>query len=226
MINILIVDDEENICTFIEAYLKKEGYNTFTANNGSSAIDIFESNDIDLVILDRMIPDISGEEICSHIRTQSNVPIIMLTAKTELDDKIYGFEIGCDDYICKPFSPKELIVRVKAIIKRSNISANIIQYSNELIMNQDSRSVIVRGNEIILTNTEYKILSLMALNPEKIYTRENILESALDDFYDKFDRVVDSHIKNLRQKIEEDSKKPKIIKTIYGVGYKFGLQKK
>lgn len=226
MINILIVDDEENICTFIEAYLKKEGYNTFTANNGNSAIDIFENNDIDLVILDRMIPDISGEEICSHIRTQSNVPIIMLTAKTELDDKIYGFEIGCDDYICKPFSPKELIVRVKAIIKRSNISTNIIQYSNELIMNQDSRSVIVRGNEIILTNTEYKILSLMALNPEKIYTRENILESALDDFYDKFDRVVDSHIKNLRQKIEEDSKKPKIIKTIYGVGYKFGLQKK
>lgn len=226
MINILIVDDEENICTFIEAYLKKEGYNTFTANNGSSAIDIFESNDIDLVILDRMIPDISGEEICSHIRIRSNIPIIMLTAKTELDDKIYGFEIGCDDYICKPFSPKELIVRVKAIIKRSNISTNIIQYSNELIMNQDSRSVIVRGNEIILTNTEYKILSLMALNPEKIYTRENILESALDDFYDKFDRVVDSHIKNLRQKIEEDSKKPKIIKTIYGVGYKFGLQKK
>lgn len=225
MISILIVDDEKKICEFIKAFLDNEGYCTEVAYDGNSAMDKLESKKYDLVILDRMIPNVSGEEICEYIRGKSDVPIIMLTAKVEDEDKIDGFKLGCDDYICKPFNINELVLRVKAILKRSSSSYNkkIISYGEELEVNTETHEVKVRGEEVILTNTEYKILLILINNPKKIYSREKLLESTIEGYYEKGDRAIDSHIKNLRQKIEIDSRNPRIIQTVYGVGYRFGL---
>lgn len=225
MINILLVDDEKKICEFVKAYLDNEGYNTKVAYDGKTAIEYFNNNAFDIVILDRMLPDISGEDICKHIRSKSNTPIIMLTAMIEDEERIEGFNLGCDDYICKPFNIKELILRIKVFIKRctKNEGSEIININNEIIIDTLSHDVKVRGNSIILTNTEYKILLMMASNPAKIFTREELLEKVIDGYHEKMDRVIDSHIKNLRHKIEVDSKNCKIIKTVYGVGYKFGI---
>ena len=225
MISILIVDDEKKICEFIKAFLDNEGYYTEVAYDGDSAIDKLNSKKYDLLILDRMLPGISGEEICKYIRDKSDVPIIMLTAKIEGEDKIDGFKLGCDDYICKPFNINELILRVKAILKRvSNFGdKEIISYGDDLEINTSTHEVKVRGEEVILTNTEYKILLILTNNPKKIYSRDKLLESTIEGYYEKGDRAIDSHIKNLRQKIEIDSRNPKIIQTVYGVGYRFGL---
>lgn len=228
MSKILIVDDEEKIVEVIEAYLKKEGYETKTAYNGKEAIEKFRNEDYDLIILDLMLPDINGEDVCSTIRETSDIPIIMLTAKIEDTDRINGFNLGCDDYICKPFNVKELVLRVKAILKRSNTiksKENIMKFYNNIEINKDSHEVKVRDEYVELTNTEYKILLTLGKNPNKIFTREDLLKCSSVEYFDKIDRVIDAHIKNLRQKIEENTKKPKIIQTVYGVGYKFGIEK-
>ncbi len=225
MTSILIVDDEKKICEFIKAFLDNEGYCTDVAYDGNSAIDKINSKEYDLIILDRMIPYISGEEICEYIRKKSEVPIIMLTARIEDEDRLDGFKLGCDDYICKPFNINELVLRVKAILKRSSGSYDkkIISYGEELEINTETHEVKVRGKYVILTNTEYKILLTLINNPKKIYSREKLLESTIEGYYEKGDRAIDSHIKNLRQKIEVDSRNPRIIQTVYGVGYRFGL---
>ena len=222
MFNILLVDDEIKITEVINAYLDKEGYNTFIAHDGQKALELFTQEEFDLVILDRMLPDISGEEICKRIRETSLVHIIMLTAKTEDDDKIDGFNLGCDDYVCKPFNVKELVLRIKAVFRKIE-KEEIIKVGDEIEVNTLSHEVKIRGTEVSLTNTEYKLLLLLVNNQKKIFTREELLELVTEDHYEKFDRIIDVHIKNLRQKIEEDTKKPKIIQTVYGVGYKFGL---
>ena len=149
----------------------------------------------------------------------------MLTAKIEYEDKIDGFKLGCDDYICKLFNINELILRVKAILKRSRNfnDKEIISYGDELEINTSTHEVKVRGEQVILTNTEYKILLILINNPKKIYSRDKLLESTIEGYYEKGDRAIDSHIKNLRQKLEVDSRNPKIIQTVYGVGYRFGL---
>ena len=213
---------KKKITEVIKAYLDKEGYDTFIAYDGQKALELFNQEDFDLVILDRMLPDISGEEICTKIRETSLVHIIMLTAKTEDEDKIDGFNLGCDDYICKPFNVKELVLRIKAVFRK--IQKNeIIKIKDEIEINTSSHEVKIRGQEVSLTNTEYKILLLFVNNQKKIFTREELLELVTDDYYEKFDRIIDAHIKNLRQKIEIDTRKPKIIQTVYGVGYKFGI---
>ena len=223
MFNILIVDDEIKITQVIKAYLDKEGYNCIVANNGEQALEYFYNNNFDLIILDRMIPDISGEDICKKIRETSMVHIIMLTAKIEDEDRIDGFNIGCDDYVCKPFNVKELVLRVKAVFRKMGENKDILKFSDELEINMLSHNVKVRGESIILTNTEYKILLLLAKNPSRVFSREQLLELTIDEHYEKMDRIIDAHIKNLRQKIELDTKKATIIQTVYGVGYKFGL---
>ena len=223
MFNILIVDDEIKITQVIKAYLDKEGYNCIVANNGEQALEYFYNNNFDLIILDRMIPDISGEDICKKIRETSMVHIIMLTAKIEDEDRIDGFNIGCDDYVCKPFNVKELVLRVKEVFRKMGENKDILKFSDELEINMLSHNVKVRGESVILTNTEYKILLLLAKNPSRVFSREQLLELTIDEHYEKMDRIIDAHIKNLRQKIELDTKKPTIIQTVYGVGYKFGL---
>ncbi|EQK47324.1 MULTISPECIES: response regulator transcription factor [Paraclostridium] len=224
MFNILIVDDEKKITQVVKAYLDKEGYNCIAANNGEQALKYLTNNNFDLIILDRMLPDINGESICKKIRETSMVHIIMLTAKTEDEDRIEGFNIGCDDYVCKPFNVKELVLRVKAVFRKLDIEKkDVLKFSDELEINMSSHDVKVRGEKVVLTNTEYKILLLFAKNPNRIFSREQLLELAIDEHYEKVDRIIDAHIKNLRQKIELDTKKAKIIQTVYGVGYKFGL---
>ena len=223
MFNILIVDDEIKITQVIKAYLDKEGYNCIVANNGEQALEYFYNNNFDLIILDRMIPDVSGEDICKKIRETSMVHIIMLTAKIEDEDRIDGFNIGCDDYVCKPFNVKELVLRVKEKKRKMGENKDILKFSDELEINMLSHNVKVRGESVILTNTEYKILLLLAKNPSRVFSREQLLELTIDEHYEKMDRIIDAHIKNLRQKIELDTKKPTIIQTVYGVGYKFGL---
>lgn len=222
MFNILLVDDEKKITEVVKAYLDKEGYNTLVAHDGNEALSLFSNNEFDLVILDRMLPDISGEEICEKIRETSLVHIIMLTAKTEDEDKIDGFNLGCDDYVCKPFNVKELVLRAKAALRKIK-KEEIIKVNDEIEINTLSHEVKIRDKDVNLTNTEYKLLLLFVNNQKKIFTREELLELVTDDYYEKFDRIIDAHIKNLRQKIEEDTKKPKIIQTVYGVGYKFGI---
>lgn len=222
MTNILIVDDEEMICEFIEAYLNREGYKTKIACNGKDAINIIDNEKIDLIVLDRMLPDISGEEICMYVNKSSDTPIIMITSKTEDEDKIEGFNLGCDDYICKPFNPMEMVLRVKSLLKRCGITNNsIIKFKNGLEINKSKRIVKINEKEVELTKTEYEIILLLASNPGKIYTRDEILESTIEESYEKLDRAVDNHIKNIRKKIEKDLSDYKIIKTVYGVGYKF-----
>jgi len=222
MINILIVDDEVKICEFIEAYLKKAGYHTIVAKTGNEALEIIDKDKVDLIILDRMMPDISGEEICRYIRLNSSIPIVMITAKTEDNDKIEGFNLGCDDYICKPFNPQEMVLRVDALIRRCNINKNeTIKLKNGIELDQIYKIVKVNGEEIELTKTEYKIIEMFILNPGKIFDREKILQIAINESCEKLDRAVDTHIKNIRKKIEKDAKYPKIITTVYGVGYKF-----
>ena len=222
MFNILLVDDEIKITQVVKAYLDKEGYNTFVAHDGKKALELFNQETFDLVILDRMLPDISGEEICEKIRQTSLVHIIMLTAKTEEEDKIDGFNLGCDDYVCKPFNVKELILRIKAVFRKID-KGDVIKIKDEVEINTLSHEVKIRGHEVNLTNTEYKILLLLVKNQKKIFTRDELLELVTDDHYEKFDRIIDAHIKTLRQKIEEDTRKPKIIQTVYGVGYKLGI---
>lgn len=222
MFNILLVDDEKKITEVVKAYLDKEGYNTLVAHDGNKALNLFNNNEFDLVILDRMLPDISGEEICEKIRQTSLVHIIMLTAKTEDEDKIDGFNLGCDDYVCKPFNVKELVLRAKAALRKIK-KEEIIKVNDEIEINTLSHEVKIRDKDVNLTNTEYKLLFLFVNNQKKIFTREELLELVTDDYYEKLDRIIDAHIKNLRQKIEEDTKKPKIIQTVYGVGYKFGI---
>lgn len=224
METILLVDDEKKICEFVEAFLVNEGYLVDVAYRGNEAIEKFNSISYNLIILDRMLPDISGEEICKYIRSKSNVPIILLTARIEDEERIEGFKLGCDDYICKPFNVEELVFRVKAILKRSGEdNKDIINLGNYLKINTLSHEVKVRGNNVILTNTEYKLLLTLISKPNKIFTREELLSNIIEGYFEKLDRVIDSHIKNLRQKIEVDSSNPKIIQTVYGVGYKFVL---
>lgn len=225
MSKILIVDDEIKICETIKAYLEIDGYECDIALGGEEALQYFNSNKYDLIILDRMLPDISGEEVCKIIRKKSLVHIIMLTAKIDDEDKIEGFNYGCDDYICKPFNIRELVLRVKAVTRKLNKQIDrIIKFDNGIEINEDLKSVKVRSKPIDLTNTEYKIFLKLAKNPNKIFTREDLLSYCFNENLDKIDRVIDSHIKNLRQKIEIDTKQPKIIKTVYGIGYKFAIE--
>lgn len=224
---ILIVDDEIKIVEAVRAYLENSGYNVSTSYDGEEALSKFEKENPDLVVLDLMLPKISGEEVCRKIRKQSRIPIIMLTAKVQEDDKINGFNIGADDYVTKPFSPRELVVRVKTLLRRCSdgISPlfNIMNWNNgNLEIDFTNMTTKKNGIKISLTQTEFKILSSLIKYPKKVFTREEIIELALGIDFDGFDRTIDSHIKNLRSKIEDDSSNPVYILTVRGLGYKFG----
>lgn len=222
---ILIVDDEVNLLMVVKDYLLLEGYEVFTAENGTKAMEIFNEIKPDFIILDLMLPDISGEEICKKIRRESNVPVMMLTAKISEDDKVEGLYIGADDYMTKPFSPRELVGRVRAILRRtkgSGVSSDILEFNEgDLIIDIPKHQVKKAGEEVSLTPNEFKILLTLAQNPRRVFTRVQLTEQAFGFDFEGYDRTVDSHIKNLRQKIEDNLKEPKYVITVYGVGYKF-----
>lgn len=227
MKTILIVDDEVKITEVVKSYLENAGYQVQCAYNGTQALNLFDNYSPVLVILDLMLPDITGEDICRTIRKKSRVPIIMLTAKIEDEDIINGLQIGADDYLSKPFSPKQLVARVEAVLRR--VSDDAVLLSNEFSFN-DGKLVIdglrheIRksGEPVSLTPNEYKILMTMAKYPSKAFTREELIELALGEDFDGFDRVIDTHIKNIRQKLGDDGRTPRYILTVHGTGYKFG----
>lgn len=226
-INILIVEDEKGISKIIKSYLEKEGYNVFQAFDGKEGLNYFENEEIDLILLDLMIPEISGEDLIKEIRNKSNVPVIMVTAKVNEEDIINGLKLGADDYMTKPFSPKELVQRIKTVLRRIekyNIPrADIIKTTDgRLEMDLEYNRFFKDGKEISLTKNEFQIVKTLFSNPNKIFTREEIIEITFGFDYDAYDRAIDTHIKNIRQKIEDNPKKPSYIKTIYGMGYKSG----
>lgn len=224
---ILIVDDEVKITEVVRAYLEHEGYLVSVAYNGQDAIKLYNAINPTLVILDLMLPDISGMEICKSLREKSKVPIIMLTARTDENDILHGLNLGADDYITKPFSPRQLIARVKALLRRLEYGqpqlVNNVSFNNGDLIIDPSNYLAKKNNDVVnLTPIEYKVLSTMAKHSTKVFTREELIYFALEGKYEGYDRTIDSHIKNLRQKIEDDSKNPRYILTIRGIGYKFG----
>jgi len=222
---ILVVDDEINLLQVVKDYLVLESYEVYTAESGKQAIELFHKVKPDFIILDLMLPDLSGEEICQQIRRESDVPILMLTAKSSEDDKVTGLYIGADDYLTKPFSPRELVGRVRAILRRSKGSsavADIISFNDDDLVIDIPRHVVKKkGNTVNLTPNEFKILLTLVQNVGKPFTRGQLINMALGYNFEGYDRTIDTHIKNLRQKIEDDTKEPKYIVTVYGVGYKF-----
>jgi len=223
---ILIVDDEVKIVEAIQAYLEHNQYETLCAYDGESALEVFDRENPDLVILDLMIPKISGEVVCERIRKKSRVPIIMLTAKVFEEERINGFVIGADDYVTKPFSPKELMARVDNILRRVSyefepLFSKMSWNNGDLVFDKRENEVKKNGVEVILTPNEIKILALLMSHPRQVFSRERIIEVAFGADFDGYDRTVDSHIKNLRSKIETDSANPVYIITVRGIGYKF-----
>ncbi len=224
---VLVVDDEERIVEFVESYLLKSGYTVLKAYNGSDALQLFEHNKIDLILLDLMLPDVSGEEVCKTIRKVSRVPVIMLTAKAEEEQILKGLDIGADDYVTKPFSPRQLIARVGALLRRTKggnyrVSSILSFNHQDLVIDTLKHEVTKNGEVLKLTPIEFSLLSTMAKTPNRTYTRDDLITYALGDEYDGFDRSLDSHIKNLRHKIETDTKNCRYILTVHGMGYKFG----
>lgn len=226
MSKILIIEDESSVLEAIAAYLRKEDYEVFTADRGYKGLEYAGANDFDLVILDLMLPDISGEEVCRRIRAKSSAYIFMLTAKSSLEDRIRGLEIGADEYLVKPFSPRELVARVNALFRRikdDSQQVNVSSYDGgDLLIDRDRREVKVRGEVIQLTPIEFDILDILSSNPGIVLSRETLIEKVLGADFEGVDRTIDVHIKNIRKKIEEDTKSPKYIITVFKLGYKFG----
>lgn len=224
---LLVVDDEDKILEAISSFLVSKGWNVLTATTGLEALDSFDAHAVDFVVLDLMLPDLSGEEVCARLRKRSRVPIIMLTAKSAEDDMLSGLSLGADDYITKPFSLKELLARIEVVMRRSSadikaLAARMAFNNGDLIIDFDTKGVRKAGTPVSLTPKEWKILSTLAKYPQKVFTRDDLIGVAFDMSFDGFDRVIDTHIKNLRMKIEDDSKKPIYVRTVHGMGYKFG----
>lgn len=223
-IKILVVDDEPKLLEVVESYLKKEGFIVLKAENGEKGLQLFYDENPQLIILDLMLPDVSGEKICSEIRKVSNIPIIMLTAKSSEDNIVRGIGIGSDDYVTKPFSPKELVARVNGVLRRyhNNFNQELTFDDGRLVIDFAGYKVRINDQEVQLTQAEFKLLSTLAKNPSKIFSREELVNLVLGYNYDGFDRTIDVHIKNIRTKIEENRKNPKYILTLFGIGYRFG----
>lgn len=224
---VLVVDDEVKILEVLRSFLESKAYTVFTAEDGKQALSIFEKESISFVILDLMLPDLSGEEICERIRQRSRVPIIMLTAKVEEEALLKGLAVGADDYITKPFRLKELHARMEAVSRRSSedllpLYRRMSFCSGDLEVDMDTREIKKNGHQISLTPNEFKILAALIKYPNKVFTREELITAAFGEDFEGYDRSVDSHIKNLRQKIETDSKNPLYVVTVHGIGYKFG----
>lgn len=222
---VLVVDDEEKIRDVVVSYLQMEGFATIQAASGTEALELLSTTDADMVILDLMLPDLSGEEVCRRIRQASPIPVLMLTAKIAEDDRIQGLALGADDYVLKPFSPRELVARVKAIMRRTQentlLAERISFHEGELIIDCSGHEVYKQGSLVGLTPNEYKLLLVLARHPGRYFSREELVEKVLGFDFKGDSRTIDQHVKNLRQKIESDPRSPAFITTVYGVGYRF-----
>jgi len=218
---ILVVDDEKKIVDIVRAYVEREGFRVVTAYDGEAAIKVFRQEKPDLIVLDLMLPKMSGQDVCRAVRKESDTPIIMLTARDELTDKVVGLELGADDYLTKPFEGRELVARIKAILRRAEpkTTARIIRVG-ELTVDTERHQATLGERVIDLTTTEFDLLRHMAAHPGRVFSRGELLDRLQGDSYEAYERTIDSHIKNLRRKIEPDPDQPAYIHTIYGAGYK------
>lgn len=218
---ILVVDDDESLVDLLKRYLEKDGYDVLTSYDGKTALNLFRLREVDLIVLDLMLPKVKGLNVCRSIRAESQVPIIMLTAKTDEEDRIKGLNIGADDYVTKPFSPGELLARIRAVLRRTEERNQKEVTIGDLSVNYETHNVLLANEPVDLTPTEFKILSTLVNQPRRVFSRPDLIHAALGYGYEGFERTIDVHIKNIRKKIEPDHKDPTYIKTVHGVGYKF-----
>lgn len=221
---LLVVEDEKTIRDAVTAYLEKEGYWVTAVADGQAALDAYEKRSFDLVVLDLMLPLVSGEDVCRAIRNASDTPIIMLTAKGELEDRVTGLELGADDYLVKPFSPRELVARVRALLRRAHVGDEPQRdrlVFGDLDIDVAAHKVHLNGEELDLTASEFKLLVTLARYPGRVYSRMELVEKVLGYDFEGYERTVDSHVKNLRAKLDDDPREPTYIYTVHGVGYRF-----
>jgi len=218
---VLVVDDDVKTVELVKLYLNRDGYRVLTANNGNDALQIARESHPELIVLDLMLPGISGLDVCRTLRAESDVPIIMLTALTTDDDRLTGLDLGADDYVTKPFSPRELAARVRAVLRRlpGERGPEKIEHG-ALTVNFLKHEAFLEGKPLNLTPIEFKVLGALVKEPGRVFSRAQIIEKALGDDFDGFDRTIDVHILKLRRKLEPDPHNPRYIKTIYGAGYK------
>jgi two-component system OmpR family response regulator len=222
---ILIVEDEKKIAEVVRDYLIKDGYQVELTDRGETAVELVRRGGIDLILLDLMLPGMSGEAACKRIRGMSSVPIVMMTAKTSEADRIAGLSIGADDYILKPFSPRELVARVKAVLRRTSEHeplADQVFLPSGVVLDDKAKQIFKKETDVFATPTEYKLLSVLARHPRRTFSRTELVERVLGYDYEGDERVIDTHIKNLRRKIEDDPKNPQIVVSVYGHGYRLG----
>jgi len=222
--HILVVEDEKKIADILNDYLTKEGFKVSLVSRGDEVIEEVKRISPALMLLDLMLPGLDGISICREIRKVSNLPIIMVTAKVEEIDRLIGLEIGADDYICKPFSPREVVARVKAVLRRarpSDVPQRLIL--GPIVLDENTRQVTIEGSPLILTPSEFGLLNVMIASPERVFSRGELLDRVQGYRFEGYDRTIDSHIKNLRKKISELLPGKDVIQTIYGVGYKLSV---
>jgi DNA-binding response OmpR family regulator len=220
---ILIVDDERKLVQGLVGYFRQAGFETLTAYDGRTALDIARREQPDLILLDLMLPEVDGMDVCRQIRRASNVPIIMLTARVEETDTLIGLELGADDYITKPFSPREVVARARAVLRRTSgaLTPTTVLRGGAVALDVERRAVQVGGLPVELTPTEFELLAALMRNAGRPLSRSQLLDATQGDAYAGYERTIDAHIKNLRRKIEADPANPKYILTVFGVGYKF-----
>jgi len=222
---IVVIDDEESVRDVVKAYLEKDGFTVYVADNGRDGLALAERRSPDLIVLDLMLPDISGEEICQEVRSRSDVPIVMLTAKASEDERIGGLIAGADDYLVKPFSPRELVARVHAVLRRTKgVETPLVEIlrfdEGRLEIDTVKRAVVRDGAPVDLTPNEYKLLLALARYPGRAYSRFELVNRVQGYDYEGYERTIDVHVKNLRKKIEPDPARPRYVETVTGVGYR------
>ena len=223
MKKILVVEDELKIARLVRDYLHQAGFAVIEAGDGASALSLARSEKPDMVVLDLGLPEMDGLDVTRRLRQSSSVPIIMLTARSEESDRIVGLELGADDYIVKPFSPKELVARIRAVLRRADatLGGGELIRAGSVAIDIPKMRVTVGDDEVDLTATEFELLVTLARHPGRIYTRAQLLDALHGVSFESYERSVDAHIKNIRRKIEPDPKNPQFVLTVYGVGYKF-----
>lgn len=222
---VLVVEDERKIRQLLRSYLEHDGLAVMTTGLGAEAIQTVLDSVPDLVLLDLRLPDISGEDVAREIRRASDVPIVMLTAKTDVDDRITGLRLGADDYITKPFSPREVVLRVRAVLRRSGgFQVTLRSYGEgRLVIDETTRTITVRGRPVDPTPSEWELLLALAGAPGRVFTRAELVQRIRGHEFDGYERIIDTHVKNLRRKIEADLSRPEVIETVFGAGYRLVL---
>src|SRR5436190_2585575 len=223
---VLLVEDERKLRDLVRSYLERAGFTVLSTGSGAEALTLAASGPPDLVVLDLGLPDIPGETVARELRATGGVPVLMLTAKSSEEDRIRGLELGADDYVTKPFSPRELVLRVQAILRRGGPAASqgLASYGGgELVIDEPQRQATVRGAAVALTPTEWGVLTALATVPGRVYSRFELINRVRGYEFEGYERTVDSHVKNLRRKVEEDPGNPRIVQTVLGGGYRLGL---